>query len=382
MDNIKVIRNAHLVLENGILWDGVIIIRNGIIAQIGKETEIEFPIGAEVIDAGGNYVGPGFVDIHVHGGNGFCSCRQAEQAADHFLHHGETSILATPDYTMNFDILVECITSAKAAMKKAKSIKGIYMEGPFTNPQYGAMADLNPWRKIIGADEFEPLVNAGGKDIKVWAIAPEREDLLPFLQYARKVNPDVRFAIGHSEATPMQIRALGKYRPSIQTHAMNATGRLPVYGGTRGYGPDEYCWKEPEVFTELISDSLGIHVHPEMQQLLLHNKGIHKTILITDSTIDDDPNPPNLAHVKDLNFDHNGGLSGSKMTMDMACKNIMTHTNCGIAQAFIMASTVPARAIGMDDEIGSIEVGKKADLVIVNDRFNVNNVLLNGEIVV
>ena len=80
----------------------------------------------------------------------------------------------------------------------------------------------------------------------------------------------------------------------------------------------------------------------------------------------------------DLNFDHNGHIAGSKLTMDMACRNIMTHTNCGIAQAFLMASTNPAKVLGMDDEIGSIEKGKIADLVFVDDRFNVKKVMLSG----
>lgn len=68
------------------------------------------------------------------------------------------------------------------------------------------------------------------------------------------------------------------------------------------------------------------------------------------------------------------------MTMEMACRNVMANTNCGIAQAFCMASTNPARALGMDDEIGSIEVGKRADLVIVDDKFNIQKVILGGVI--
>lgn len=134
------------------------------------------------------------------------------------------------------------------------------------------------------------------------------------------------------------------------------------------------------MYAELISDSRGIHVHPEMQQLLLHAKGIHRTVLITDSTVHDNPTPAEYAHVKDLNFDHNGGIAGSKMTMDLACRNIMTNTNCGIAQAFQMASLNPARAIGMDREIGSIEAGKIADLVFVDDKFNVQQVMLSGKL--
>ena len=75
-----------------------------------------------------------------------------------------------------------------------------------------------------------------------------------------------------------------------------------------------------------------------------------------------------------------GGIAGSKMTMDQACRNIMAHTNCGIAKAFIMASRNPARVIGLDDKIGTITVGKIADLVIVDDKFNVDKVILGGEV--
>lgn len=134
------------------------------------------------------------------------------------------------------------------------------------------------------------------------------------------------------------------------------------------------------MFAELISDSCGILVHPQMQRLLLHSKGLHRVLLITDSTTSSTPAPPEYAHIKDLNFDHNGDLAGSKMTMDQACRNIMTNTNCGIAQAFVMASLNPAKVIGMDHEIGSIRVGKRADLVFVVDKFNVQKVMLAGNL--
>ena len=141
-----------------------------------------------------------------------------------------------------------------------------------------------------------------------------------------------------------------------------------------------YCLKNPEVYTELISDSYGLHVHTDMQQLILHCKGLDRTILVTDSTKTTYPNPPHLAYITDLNFDLNGDLGGSKLTMNQACRNIMTHTTCGIAQAFLMASRNPARVLGMDDEIGTIAVGKKANLVILDDRFNIKQVLFEGEL--
>ena len=373
--------NGNLVLENGILYDGILLIEDGRIAGFGPKRDVEIPADAEIVDAQGAYVGPGFVDIHVHAGGGYSTCWEPEKAAQHFLRHGETSILATTDYHMNTETLLDVIRTIRGAMKNATTIKGIYMEGPYTNPKYGSPADLNPGTCGVKEEDYIPFVDAGGTDVKVWTVGPEREDLLPFLKYARKVNPDVVFAVGHSEATPMQIRALGsKYRPTLMTHTMNATGRQQPENGLRGYGPDEYCYKEPDMYAELISDSCAIHVHPEMQQLLLYTKGIHRTILVSDSTVYDNPVPEQYAHVTDLNFDHNGHIAGSKLTLDMACRNIMTHTNCGIAQAFLMASTNPARVIGLDDEIGSIEKGKVADLVFVDDRFNVKKVMLSGKI--
>lgn len=377
------IKNANLVLENGILWDASLLIENDRILSFGKD--IEVPEGAQVVDAEGAYVGPGFVDIHVHGGGGHDMVDEPLKAVEHFLSHGTTTILLTPAYELNFEEFLAAIRKGKEAMKAGgagKAIAGFYMEGPYMNPQYGAGAFRNPWRHPMDPREYEALVDEAGDTAKVWAIAPEREGLMPFLAYARKVNPDVLFAIGHSEATPDQIRALGsKFRPALQTHCTNATGRTNGGGGVRGTGPDEYCLRDPEIYAEMICDSHAVHVLPAMQQLILHCKGLDRVVLITDSTTSDQPNPPELAHVEDLNFDEQGGLSGSKLTLDQACRNVMTHTNCGIAQAFLLASRNPARVLGLDHEIGSIAPGKKANLVFVDDRIRVKKVMLEGEFV-
>lgn len=378
----KIIVNSNIVLENGILWDGAIVIEDDRIIDLGSQREINIPKGAEVIDAKGAYVGPGFVDIHVHGYEDKSTYFDAVEASKEFLKHGTTTMLATPPYELNFEEFLAAIRASREAMKTAKTIKGLYLEGPYINVKYGAFAHSNPWRGAIEPEQFKTLVDEAGTDAKIWTIAPEREGIVTFLEYAKLVNPDVVFAVGHSEATPTQIRALGKYRPSLQTHSMCATGRMEVARGTRSYGPDEYCFKEPDMFCELISDSCGVHVNGEMQQLLIHTKGIHKVVLITDAACMEFsyPAPERFAHVTDLNFDDRGDIAGSKLTMDKVCRNIMTHTNCGIAQAFVMASLNPAKVIGMDGEIGSIEKGKIADLVFVDDKFNVSRVMVGGEL--
>ena len=382
MKDLKVIENARVVLENGIILDGVVVTKGDRIVDFGKKGSVDIPTGADRIDAEGAYVGPGFVDIHVHGGGGYSTCYNPTEACEFFLEHGTTTLLATPDYHMNLKELMEVTRNINAAKGKARTMRGIYMECPYTNPNYGSHSYMNPWRGAVDPKEFKLFVDEAGKFVRVWTIAPERPDLLPFLEYARRVNPDVVFAVGHSEALPSQIRALGKYRPTIETHAMNATGRQNERpnAGIRSFGPDEYCYKEPDVYCELISDSQGIHVNYEMQRFLIHTKGYHRVILITDSTVHNNPAPPAFAHITDLNFDARGGIAGSKMTMEQACRNIMTHTNTGIAQAFLMASRNPAEAVGLGEELGTIAKGKRADLVFVDDIFNIKKVMLGGSL--
>ena len=373
--------NAELVMTDHLIPEAVLFIEDGKIAGFGEMRTTPVPEGCEVIDAKGAYVGPGFVDIHVHDGGDYSTSFDTVKAAEFHLKHGTTSLLATPFYSMNLETMVAAVKSLVENIDKAPTVKGIYFEGPYMNPNYGANAFKNPWRHGVVAEEYKQFVDLAGSLATVWAIAPETEGVAEFMEYCRKVNPNTIFAIGHTEATPDEIRALSRFNPRIQTHTMCATGRKTGRGkGTRNYGPDEYCWQNNDIYCELISDSYCLHVSSDMQQLLIHTKGTDRVVLITDHCIDVGETPAKYAHIKDLSFDPNGGLSGSRLTMNQAALNIMRSTSCGICEAFIMASTTPAKAIGMDSEFGSIERGKAADLVFVDDRFNVKKVVLGGEV--
>ena len=374
------IRNAKVVLENGILSEGIIVIEGDRIAAVGTDNTIDVPADAQIIDAGGAYVGPGFVDIHVHGGGGSMFHDAPEKAAHHFLSHGETTVLATLYYDLSKEQFLEAIDRIRAAMdtEAGASIGGFYMEGPYMNPKYGASADKNCWKGDIRPEDYKELVDRAGALVKVWAIAPEREGVEPFLAYARQINPTVTIAVGHSEATPAQVQRLKKYGLTLQTHCMNATGRKSDWLGTRGCGPDEACMLDPDMYAELICDSMGVHVNPDLQKLILKVKGIDKVVLISDSFVSTEPSSDRLLNVTDLMFDRNGNLCGSCLTMDVICRNIMKHTGCSMVQAFLMASRNPAKAIGMDHEIGTIAPGKKANLVFTDDAFRIRRVMLNG----
>ena len=377
------IENAKVVLENGILFGGGILVDGDRIVEVLDSADIRAREGVDRWDAGGLYAGPGFVDIHVHGGGKYMFHSEPEKAARHFLRHGETTVLATLYYDLSRERFLEAIDRVKRAIAtpEGSTIKGFYMEGPYMNPAYGASPEKNQWQGKIAAEDYAELVDQAGSLVKVWAVAPERSGVEDFVAYAKRRNPDARFAVGHSEATPNQIRKLEKYGMSIVTHCMDATGRRVQWAGTRGCGPDEACMLDDRMYAECICDSMGVHVSPELLRLLLKTIGMDRLILITDSFVSTETPPVRLKTVPDLSFDAAGNLCGSKLTMDLACRNLMRHTNCGIAQAFLLASRNPARAIGMDHEIGTIEKGKKADLVFCDDVFNVKQVMLNGKLI-
>lgn len=378
----KAIVNANLVLENGILNHGALLYEDGQIVSFGKMESVRIPAGVETLDAGGRFVGPGFVDIHCHGGNGFMFDTDPAQAAAHFLAHGETTILATLYYNLSLEQMLEAIQNIQRVMQQpgsGRAIGGIYMEGPYMNPLYGASPEKNKWGGPIDPLQADALICAAGEQVLVWAVAPERDGVDSFVQSAKAANPRVRFAVGHSEATPAQIAALKEYDLLIQTHCTNATGAPCLVGGTRACGPDEACFYDPDLYAEVICDSCGIHVHPDMLRLIHRIKGDDRVILITDSFVSEEEPPAHLRQIKDLNFDANGGLCGSNLTMELACRNMMRHAGIDLCQAFRMSSLNPARAIGLDHQIGSIAVGKRANLVITDGEMNLYGVLLEGE---
>lgn len=379
----KLIENAKVVLEEGILCDGAILTEGERILWVGKRGETDAP-EAERVDAGGLFVGPGFVDIHVHGGGGAEFFKEPMKAAEFFLRHGTTTVLPASKNCYDLPFYLESFQRVREAMRSGgagKAIAGIYMEGPYMNPKYGANPERNLWRGDIIPERYKPLVDGAGDLVRVWAVAPERDGIEPFLKYAKEVNPQVVFSVGHSEATPDEIEACKPYGIRIQTHCMDATGRVPLWEGTRGSGPDEYCLLDDEMYAELICDSGAVHVSVTLQKLILKVKGLDKVILITDRNDVDLPAPPGLERYDDLSFDPFGRLAGSKLTLDRACRNIMRHTGISMDKAFLLAARNPARAVGLDHEVGTVAAGKKANLIFVDEGFAVKKVMLEGELV-
>ncbi len=375
--------NAELVMQDHLIPDGYICMEDGIITDFGEMVYAPEFTG-QIIDARGAYVGPGLVDIHCHAADDCEFYEDPIHAAQFMLKHGTTTILPTLSYSLSREQILRGIDLVQVAMKQPEgaTIGGFYMEGPYLNPKYGSNRYDISFKGDADPAEYADIIRRVGKDVRVWAIAPERGGILQFVKDAKKVNPDLIFAVAHSEATPQQVEALMPYGLKIGTHHTNATGTLGHYPECRGVCVDEAVNYNREIYAEIISDRRGVHVNPYMQRLIRQIKGDDRIILITDCTPYEAPKPQyGYDLVEDINFDLEGEIGGSRITLESACRNFMIHTGASIVDVFNYASRTPARVTGFTDR-GEIGIGLKADLVMVDGKMQIQKVILNGEVAV
>lgn len=379
--------NTKLILEDGILWDGVVTFENGRIVEVGRAGNVAIPAGTDILDAGGLYTAPGLIDIHNHGSESAMFCDEPLKCAEHFLRHGETTVLPTFYCDLTLEQMLEGAARIREASKEGagRILDGLYMEGPYMSG-FGSNQKSILWRGEIRREEYGPLVDALKNQVRIWAIDPARENIAEFMAYVKEKNPEAIFALGHSTATAEQCRRVRKYGVKVQTHHSDSGKAGGRAQGTPGAGCDEYTLYEPDLYAELICDECGIHVVPDLMKLVMRVKGVEKIVLITDSAASRgnfrNNEEDGIWYGPDLNYDYEGHLAGSHLTLDNACRNLMTHTGYGLCHAIRCATINPARLLGIDDEVGSLERGKKANLILIDDMVHVKQVILQGEPVI
>lgn len=338
----------------------------------------------EIIDAGGLTLLPGFIDIHVHGAVNHeamdASVDGLQAMAQFYAAHGVTGFLPTT-WTDTRERIYAAMETVKTAMKQADTwqgskLLGVHMEGPYLNVDYtGAQ---NPdYVRHANRDEMETLLNLGV--IKLLALAPEFEENHWLI---RAHADDITMSVAHSGATYEQIQSAVAMGLSHATHTFNAmTGLHHRKPGIVGA-----VLTMPEIRAELIADN--IHVHPAAMKVLWQCKGKDGVILISDAIraagmpdgdyqIDE-----RVVTVQDGECRLPGGtLAGSILTLDRALHNFMQATNEPIENIWQTASLNPAQAIKEAHQRGSIEAGKFADLVLVDDVINVYLTMVEGRIV-
>lgn len=401
------VSNGRLVAVDGIVEDGLVIVHDGKIAYAGSREGAgragfasDAP-GAQqnpnFIDAGGGYICPGFIDIHVHGGGGSDVMDGTREALDTIARSharfGTTGLLATT-MTAPFAQLEDVVRVVGAAAAEpfvrqrepaGARILGLHLEGPYINPERAGAQNpehMGPPDMV----ELERLVAAADGSWRLITLAPELPGALGAIRYLREQG--VRVSAGHTASdweTARQALAAGA---THLTHTFNAMNGLHH----REPGLLGAMLDDDAVWAELIAD--GLHVHPVMMRLLYKLKGVDKLVLITDAmraqgcpdgeyTLGDLPVvvKDGEARLRSKVPGEPGALAGSVLTMNGAVRRMVQDVGVSLVEAVRMASYNPAAAIGMQDSKGALAKAYDADVVVLDDDFNVQMTAVEGCIV-
>ena len=374
----KAIVNGRIIVPNKVLENKVLVIRDGKIIDI-TDNPID---SAEIIDAKGLIVAPGFVDVHIHGSMGADVMDGTVDAikviASGIAQYGTTSFLPTTLTMAREDVYksLEVVRSLQGEAISGAEVLGAHLEGPFINVNYkGAQNE-----KFVISPDYE-WVRDFSDVIKLITYAPEMDPDFAFTKKV-KAETDVILSIGHSEASYELVNEATRCGCSHVTHLFNGMRGLHH----REPGIIGAVLMNNDVFTELIADK--IHVNEHLFQFVLNNKGAERIVLITDSI--------RAGCMKDGIYDiggqdanvldgtarlADGTLAGSVLTLNKAVRNFYENTDATLPEVIHMASLNPATSINVADHKGSLEVGKDADVILLDDEFNCYLALVNGKIV-
>ncbi len=375
----KCITNGKVLLRDREA-EGLAVIFDDRIRAIAKVEEIDVS-EYEIIDAGGKYVAPGLIDMHIHGYLGEDvsdgSVKAIKTIAEGIVKNGVTAWCPTTMTVSKNDIL-----AAFDACRKVKNseeyygarILGVNSEGPFINSaKKGAQAEEH----ILRPDGKFVLEN---KDIiSLFTVAPEVDGAKECIKEVSE-NSDILISMGHTDASFEEAMDGISWGAKHTTHLFNAMTAL----SHRSPGVVGAALSSDEVSAELIADTF--HVSRGLFGLIAKIKG-DKLCLITDciragGMPDGDytlgGQPLHKEGIKCLMPD--GTIAGSVLKLNEAVYNLYSNSGLEMYQAVACASINPATALSEDKEIGSIEVGKRADLLIADETFNVNMTILGGEI--
>ncbi|WP_368504147.1 N-acetylglucosamine-6-phosphate deacetylase [Alkalihalophilus sp. As8PL] len=385
--NNLVITDVMIYEENQKLDNGFIRINEGKIVEVGSMVHFKPNESDTVLAFSSEYsLLPGFIDLHIHGANGSDvmdnSVDALKRIAEFLPKEGTTSFLATT--ITQSDELIESALKQAAAFVEMEGhtphadMIGIHLEGPFISTKRAGAQPID-YIKDPDIDLFLTWQNQSGHLIKLITMAPEQKNGLPFLEEVQKRG--VVTSIGHSDATYAQVQeAINKGLTHV-TH---------LYNGMRGLhhrepGVAGAALSHSELVAEMIVD--GVHIHPSVVNSTFKAKGANEIILITDAMRakglgegDYDLGGQQVSVVDGKALLEDGTLAGSILTMDEAVRNMMNYTGCSLRDITKMTAENPAKQLGIWDNVGSIAVGKKADLVLLDENHEVVLTICKGKI--
>ena len=381
------VTNARILTPNGYVSDKGMAVENGKITAFQSDA----PDGAEIVDAGGKLVIPGFVDIHLHGGGGSefidGTLQAFETVAKTHCLHGTTSLCPTPA-SCSLESLYRLFDVYKDAVKNTKysDFLGIHLEGPFLSLENKGAQNANyiisPTKELMSE-----LLERGKGVVARISFAPENEGMQNCIEMARDAG--ILLAIAHSNIQYEETEAVYNRGVRLITHLFNATTTIRKVNQIVRAGIVEAFYTLPEMKAEIIGD--GCHVPKQVIAMARKFKGTENICLITDAmraagtdvteSYLGEVLPENrviieagVAKLPDRSF-----YAGSIATMDRVFKNAVLNVGLPVEDISVMMSKTPAMLMGAGERKGVLDTGYDADFLFIDENFDVERVFVRGE---
>jgi N-acetylglucosamine-6-phosphate deacetylase len=376
-----VITGGLVITPLDVLDSADVVIEDGLIAGVAPGLAAH---GAdETIDAGGHVVAPGFIDIHVHGSAGHDTMDGTAEAiegmARFFASRGVTAFCPTT-LTMPAEAIMRSVRAVHECQQRriaGAQPLGVHLEGPYIS---AAKKGAQPEQYVRTAQSLDYREFFSLGNVRLISLAPELDENKELIGFARGQGASV--AAGHSAASYEQVEEAVRLGLNQSTHTFNQMEGLHH----RRPGTAGAALLLDGIFAQLIAD--GVHLHPAVVDLAIRLKGPEKAVLITDAI--------RGAGMPDGEYElggqaivvregavrlADGTLAGSCLTLDTAVRNVLEFTDCDLAEAIQMATLTPARSIGIAHRKGSLEPGKEADVVLLDQALEVAATIVMGEVV-
>lgn len=384
-DTLIQIVNGKVITPQGIDRQARLVLKAGRIAEITREQGgVE---GAQTIDAQGAYVAPGCIDTHLHGGDGHDFTEATPEAfrAIAYAHatQGVTTLyptLAVAPTTVFRQAIKACETVVSQPYEGAR-IEGLHLEGNYINPLLKGGQDER-FIQLPDPAEYQELLEST-RLIKRWTAAPELPGALEFARYAH--SKGILVSLGHTAADYPTVKRAYEAGFTHATHFYNAMSGVHKQREYKHEGTIESVYLVPEMTVELVAD--GIHVPPAILRLVCAFKGIDRISLISDAMAAAACLRPEHLRLDPRMIVEDGvckladrsALTGSIASGIRLIQVMVEKAGVSVADAVRMAATNPARLMGIDDRVGSIERGKAADLILFDEHFRLHSVWIGGK---
>lgn len=384
--------NGTVVLPDRLLTNAELECDKGKIIFVGKWRR-RSPKDKTIVDADGGYISPGFIDIHVHGGDGSDfmdgTIEAVQSVCRAHAKHGTTTIFPTTTTGTQEQIMamLEACAASRKRMDTASRIAGVHLYGPYFAEDKVGCHPIEG-RRCPERNEFNRYFETGL--IKVATCAAELPGAEAFYSAAKQRRCLVTCGHSNSSWTEMQqafdagMRHVDHFWCAMSSvPSMRQRFNVPMQGSMA-----EFVLMNPNMSTEIIAD--GFHLAPELLEFAYRMKGANRLLLVTDSNraLDLPPGRYRFGSEDDgswfesdgsVGWAPNGSLASSIMGMDHMVRHMMENSSATLAEVIRMASLTPAERTGISRQTGSLELGKQADVLILNSRLDVKRVFVGGE---